>query len=596
MTQASEQIAQQYARGAANYAAWKDILINVKDAAFGAKGNGTNDDAPAFRKAVSEVAKNGSGTLYIPQGTYLLSSMTVDNAQNLFVKLQSNMSIVGAGKGKTVIKVGNGPLGKNKGFQAVFGSFDGTLIQNLEVSGITFDLNGQNNLQIAGQEYFNGAVIARKANNIYVHDCEFKNCAGMQITAFGFDSNDDADNVRIKNNDYQDVSDTIPGNFSSDHSSIYVVGDNAWIEGNKFINSTRSSKATAIEADGKNHFIRGNYCYRYSIFVISASATAFIVDGQQISDNIARDILNGVMIYCSVEGNYRNVSIKNNIFQMADGTYANTERAGIDALTNVSAKIYDVMIENNQIYTTENYAALTNGYQSGILMRSAERLNINGNKFTNLGGTAIYLITLGATVESDEIEIKDNYIQDVGIKHASGYRSAITVQSLTRITNLVIDDNEIKNKDSSGILYGIEIQGKITGYIRRNDITAPNDLKTNFLTFGADTNIVIDHKTANGSVDYRDTICYKGSVIEVIAAGAYYGSTRFVRRIDGYFNKEYWGTAAPTTGYNIRGDRVFNTNTVELGTTPNKYYVYSWDCITDGEPGTWVENRVLTGN
>lgn len=55
-------------------------------------------------------------------------------------------------------------------------------------------------------------------------------------------------------------------------------------------------------------------------------------------------------------------------------------------------------------------------------------------------------------------------------------------------------------------------------------------------------------------------------------------------------------TAAPTTGTWQQGDFVRNSAPTELGTTPNKYVLFGWICTVSGTPGTWVQQRYLTGN
>lgn len=555
-----------------------DIGINIKS--FGAKLDGVTDDASALRSAVSYIESNVGTKLYIPEGVLFLKTMTVDALTNVFVKLISNLTVYGAGKGKSIIKVDGGLNTSNGGLQSIFGKFDSTLIENIHFYNLTFDLNGQNNLQPSGYEYFNGAIIARKAKNVLIHDCEFKNCAGMQLTAFGFDSNDDAQNIRILNNDYYEVSDSITGNNSTDHSSVYVVGNDVVITGNRFINANRSSHSTAIEADGHNHFISNNYAYRYNIAVLSGSWSTYTVDGQEISGNIGRDILTGVMIYCNTEGNYKNVKIHHNLFQLADGTYVNIERYGIDALTNVSARILDVDIYENQIFTIENYSSLVNGYQSGIGVRSAKKLKVNKNKFNNLGGLAVYVITLNSGVDTDDIDISDNDIWNICQKHASGYNSAISLQALTNILNIKVDNNRIENKNFSTIINGIQLQGTIKGNIRKNDVTnVTTDFQTVGVTFGS-SNLIIEHKTKNQAQDFRNLNCHKGSFIEVLSSGSWYNSNKYFRRIDGYFNMEYGHTSPPATGSYIQGDIVYNNN-------PTSGSFEKWICVASGSPGTW---------
>ena len=56
------------------------------------------------------------------------------------------------------------------------------------------------------------------------------------------------------------------------------------------------------------------------------------------------------------------------------------------------------------------------------------------------------------------------------------------------------------------------------------------------------------------------------------------------------------GTAAPTTGMWEQGDTLRNSNTTELGSPGARYVLMGWVCVAGGEPGTWREMRVLTGN
>lgn len=56
------------------------------------------------------------------------------------------------------------------------------------------------------------------------------------------------------------------------------------------------------------------------------------------------------------------------------------------------------------------------------------------------------------------------------------------------------------------------------------------------------------------------------------------------------------GTAAPTSGEWARGDTWRNTEPAELGIVGSKYIVKGWICTASGTPGTWVAERVLTGN
>jgi hypothetical protein len=63
--------------------------LNLKD--FGATGDGTTDDAPAFQKAFEALATAGGGTLFIPEGKYVIASPVNKN----FSGLASSITITG---------------------------------------------------------------------------------------------------------------------------------------------------------------------------------------------------------------------------------------------------------------------------------------------------------------------------------------------------------------------------------------------------------------------------------------------------------------------------------------------------------------------
>jgi hypothetical protein len=57
----------------------------------------------------------------------------------------------------------------------------------------------------------------------------------------------------------------------------------------------------------------------------------------------------------------------------------------------------------------------------------------------------------------------------------------------------------------------------------------------------------------------------------------------------------YSALAPPTGGIYVAGDRVRNSAPAELGVAGSMYVIVGWICTATGNPGTWVEMRVLTG-
>lgn len=60
--------------------------------------------------------------------------------------------------------------------------------------------------------------------------------------------------------------------------------------------------------------------------------------------------------------------------------------------------------------------------------------------------------------------------------------------------------------------------------------------------------------------------------------------------------KDETATAAPTVGTWQQGDEITNSAPTELGTASSKYVVRGWMCVASGTPGTWVQQRYMTGN
>ena len=70
------------------------------------------------------------------------------------------------------------------------------------------------------------------------------------------------------------------------------------------------------------------------------------------------------------------------------------------------------------------------------------------------------------------------------------------------------------------------------------------------------------------------------------------------RTYEGRIYQRFTSTAAPTSttmSWQV-GDEVLNSNPTELGGAGSQYLIVGWKCIGAGAPGTWREQRFLTGN
>lgn len=141
-------------------------LFNVK--AYGAKGDGSTDDATAIASAIT--AASSGGIIFFPAGTYVIGSTISVNISNLIFR--------GAGKGITTAKAGasysNGVFTVN----TVTGSTSN--VHDVAFEDMTIDTNSQTNVMgvnIRGGLYADSS----SSKNIQVRRCEFKNLATTDI-------------------------------------------------------------------------------------------------------------------------------------------------------------------------------------------------------------------------------------------------------------------------------------------------------------------------------------------------------------------------------------------------------------------------------
>jgi hypothetical protein len=119
-------------------------IISVKD--FGAKGDGVSDDTAAIQAAVTHAQVTGN-TLFVPAGTYLVSSVTVG----------SGLHIVGQHSSSSVFK--QTAIGS-----AIFCNYDSTTKTNIYFENIGLNSNSKDS-----------GINIRNVINLTARSCEFIN-------------------------------------------------------------------------------------------------------------------------------------------------------------------------------------------------------------------------------------------------------------------------------------------------------------------------------------------------------------------------------------------------------------------------------------
>lgn len=106
---------------------------------FGAKGDGINDDYSAIQNTINDVASKGGGTVYLPAGSYFISST---------LEMKTSVNLVGNGSRNTVIKKSS----INGGVDAVIKgtNINSFRIEKIRVIGNRTDFANNNNVTTHG--------------------------------------------------------------------------------------------------------------------------------------------------------------------------------------------------------------------------------------------------------------------------------------------------------------------------------------------------------------------------------------------------------------------------------------------------------------
>lgn len=563
--------------------------INPRD--NGAIGDGVADDTAALQKSLDDALALNLPISFTP-GTYNHTGLSYTGGNLTLIGNGAVLNFTGAGTTDAfVVK----PIAN-------------TVTENLSINGLTFK-NGKSCFKVEA----NGTGIFRKG---FINSCVF------DTSTSGMAWFEHCENFVIDGNQFYNA---------SDNAIYYSFSRNAVISNNFVLNCQGSGAITVGYQDTvitkcENINIIGNEITTNAdapatVIVYQAGIDAVFCSNVLIADN---HISNS---YNSVAGRKYNAGIVAEEFFIENLTIQgnkiwNIPYDGIRLGFSSGSTLTKVKILNNDIMTCQNAVQLSNTFAATIA----------GNSFRRLYQEAIEVMeTCGA------IEIVGNTITDASVQSIYGAKAAIEIAGHNVLVrgNTFIDGEfgGYINSSATSPTYSVDGNGVITLYesgvsvktidttgltweLVKNAINARAGWQLSLYPYCNSTYVEDIRRTGyrnDNSVQQYSVGNHLGSPepygyvnVQSTATGAQIFNNEFKTRSltlpnhhrntllydftggwDGKDVNQYGGgrvffdAAAPTGGYGIIGDIVYN-NTPAVGQPKG------WVCTVSGSPGTWV--------
>ncbi|MBT2594720.1 right-handed parallel beta-helix repeat-containing protein [Arthrobacter sp. ISL-72] len=295
-------------------------------------------------------------------------------------------------------------------------------------------------------------------------------------------------------------------------------------------------------------------------------STGFPFSDLLIANNLATNIAGlGVRVIESANTNQNaNVTISGN--RVGGGILAGSKGGG-------DYKIIGNTIDKAGVLNTTVYGVNVDKFVTGSV-------DVSGNTIADhLGGV---FVTLSAASDVRAVRIADNIIRDVkdwGARVDNFDASQATAQVVEIVRNQFINTSADGAAKTAAIRIGIAQLSVVLAKVSQNIFR-----QIGAGTIGAPLQI-------NGTTYPVSLMDYSGNMLSGSITSPDVNGETAITRLTGYSR-----SAAPTWGTWAVGDYVTNKAPAETGTAGSKYVVKGWVCVTAGSPGTWVQDRALTGN
>ena len=552
-----------------NHPGW----VSIDD--FGARGNGVADDSARVQVAYDWASATGI-PLVASARTYgfaLTQRIDLEAQAQTYCALiyKTGVKIRGQGAGATVFKLlDNQSTDASPKFFNLMAS--NKVLDHIEIQGITFDLNGQNNkispnrgsgvyasfntaaLMVSGSVATTGTD-ARVTNSRIMY-CEFINIPGVTGIALGQRYNHPG--VKGSNNEIAFCRFFNNGIDSSDHSSIYGFSDDSKYHHNFFDHPTPSTghggPVACIECFGSNISVHENFFRNYLQFAWVGAGEEGEHRNISIHDNIGESSYRFVATWSfgPQNGGIRNLIVANNEHWLtaAPMATAGLDRVALDLVMS-QCNLIGVMVQGNK------FTCLDRSNNTGAVMLAEAGWTIGSAFFSDNAFTGYSrCIAAGGPGSFSCLDISHNVAENMATTTARP-TDTIFIDISGTIFELTLMDNNGLGSDlypGSTPKYGITLAGNIGRlHMEGNGVRASQtDILMNAIVSGRRTG--------------RQALTFAAMPLE---------ST--------------WKI----------GDTTYLHPAPLLGAAPNQYIMDGWQRMTDGTANVlgvdWRERRLLVG-
>lgn len=402
------------------YAKMADV-VSVKD--FGALCDGTTDDAPAIRSAIT--AAGAGGTVYFPSCTnpYALNSYdsTVWQGNAIMFYVLDSQTIRGNG---AQLKVAAGAL--NTGAATNGGSvFMMNVVTHATVDGIRLDMNGANNQTPSGGFHPAYAFIQEGGSyNKFLHN-EVLNTPGRNAFILaGCSRGNCADQCLLRENVVRNGGTTLSGGNANqnDFSAYYVECTNAVVEANRTIHDNQPTSSIpnngGIELHGSHTLAKLNILDKANPgFYIGSNTSGQDITDVAVEGNYVAGHLGVSFFPISLTDNYGRIKVTGNTFVLTQiPGYTGTRPAAISMQKNSNnifttgpGLLYDSELSWNSVTSTTS--ASDQSY--GFALSQTKTVKVVGNTMSSLGRFGVWIE--GAPLGQSDLLIEHNEIRDFNV-------------------------------------------------------------------------------------------------------------------------------------------------------------------------------------